>query len=121
MKLKMEKESVIVQGIRPEEQLWGAYQFPFPYKVKDGIAVSVHIADDSINHFKQDTKRWFKSCDGGESWFEVDKSISAECGLLLPNGDRLFFPQVGSTDVKDYKNTPVGYRLPNPDMTERAE
>ena len=30
MKLKMSEEKVIVQGIRPEEELWGAYQFPFP-------------------------------------------------------------------------------------------
>ena len=71
MKLKMEKERVIVQGICPEEQLWGAYQFPTPYRLSDGIAVSVHIAHDSINHFRQDTKRWFKSVDDGESWSEV--------------------------------------------------
>lgn len=38
MKLKMSKETVIVQGIRPEEQLWGAYQFPRAYKTdEDGV------------------------------------------------------------------------------------
>ena len=121
MKLKMSEEKVIVQGIRPEEELWGAYQFPFPYKLSDGLAVSVHISTDSIEHFRQDTKRWFKSVDDGENWFEVDRSISAECGLLLPNGDRLFFPQIGSIDVKEYENTPLRFRLPNTDMTERAE
>ena len=28
MKLRLGKERVIVQGIRPEEKLWGPYQFP---------------------------------------------------------------------------------------------
>lgn len=121
MKLKMEKERVIVRGIRPEEQLWGAYQFPSPYKLDDGIAVSVHITEDSISHFRQDTKRWFKSRDNGKSWVEADRSISAECGLLLPNGDRLFFPQVGSIDVSGYEDTHVRFRLPNTDMSEQAQ
>lgn len=121
MKLKMGKEHVIVQGIRPEEELWGAYQFPFPYKLKDGIAVSVHVTEDSIKHFRQDTKRWFKSIDGGETWQETDRSISAECGLLLPNGDRLFFPQVGSTDVSNYTMTPLVHRTPATDENAKAE
>ena len=121
MKIKMSEERVIVRGIRPEEQLWGAYQFPTPYRLKDGIACSVHITEDNINTFRQDTKRWFKSTDGGESWFEVDSSVSVECGLLLDNGDRLFFPQVGSTDVTDYKLTDIKYRTPDYDMKKPAE
>ncbi|MBQ7901248.1 MAG: hypothetical protein IJ365_04705 [Clostridia bacterium] len=94
MKLKMSKETVIVQGIRPEEQLWGAYQFPHAYKTDDGIVVSVHVANDDIKSFSQDTKRWFKSCDNGETWQETDSSVSAKCGYLMPNDDRLYFPQV---------------------------
>ena len=120
MKLKMGEEKVIVQGIRPEEQLWGAYQFPAPYKTDDGIAVSVHVTSDSIQHFREDTKLWFKSTDNGESWDEVDRSMSSEFGLLLPNGDRLFFPQVGSLDVGNYEFTSVSYRLPDTDMTKQA-
>ncbi len=121
MKLVMGKEKVIVQGIRPEEELWGPYQFPTPYHTKDGIVVSVHIAIDSINHIRQDTKRWFKSKDNGDSWEEVDVSVSPECGLLLPNGDRLFFPQVGSVDVSDYEFTHMHYRTPGTDMEKKAE
>lgn len=120
MRVVMGKEKIIVQGIRPEEQLWGAYQFPTPYKLKDGIAVSVHITTDSIEHFRQDTKRWFKSTDNGETWFEIDSSHSAECGLELPNGDRLFFPQVGSKSVDNYEFTHTIYRTPATDMNEKA-
>lgn len=121
MKLVMGKETVIVQGIRPEEELWGSYQFPAPYHTKDGIVVSVHVADDDISNFRQDTKRWFKSKDNGETWEEVDTSVSAECGLLLPNGDRLFFPQVGSTDLGDYEFTHMHYRTPGTDMEQKSE
>lgn len=121
MKLVMGEERVVVQGVRPEEDPWGSYQFPAPYRTNDGIAVSVHVALDGINHFKQDTKRWFKSTDNGESWEEVDSSIAAECGLLLPNGDRLFFPQVGSIDVSGYEFTHMNYRTPGTDMEEKAD
>ncbi len=31
MKLKLGKEHIVVQGIRPEEKLWGPYRFPIPY------------------------------------------------------------------------------------------
>ena len=121
MKLVIGKEKVIVRGIRPEEELWGAYQFPTPYRTEDGIAVSVHVDTDSINHFRQDTKRWFKSTDNGETWEEADSSISAQCGLLLANGDRLFFPQVGSIDVSGYEFTHMHYRTPGTDMNKKAE
>ena len=120
MKLKMDKECIIVQGIKPEEELWGAYQFPTPYRTDDGIVVSVHVSDDSIKHFRQDTKRWFKSRDNGETWNEVSGEIFAECGLLLPNGDKLFFPQVGSIDVSSYTMMSVGFRTPATNENEKA-
>ena len=44
IKLVMGDEHVVVRGIRPEEQLWGPYQFPLPYKLKDRYVVSVHVA-----------------------------------------------------------------------------
>lgn len=120
MKLAMSEERVIVRGIRPEEQLWGAYQFPSPYRLSDGIACSVHITSDGIDHFRQDTKRWFKTVDGGESWREVDPSVAAECGLLLENGERLFFPQVGSINLDSYKLTSMSYMTPATDMSAKA-
>lgn len=41
MKMILGEEHVVVRGIRPEEQLWGPYQFPLPYRLKDRIVVSV--------------------------------------------------------------------------------
>lgn len=120
MKIRMGEPRLIAQGITAEEQLWGAWQFPFPYKTKEGLAVSVHVAEDGIAHFKKDTKLWFQSTDNGESWRPADPAIAAECGLELQGGDRLFFPQVGSVDVTDYTFTMPRYRTPATDMTAQA-
>ena len=35
MKLTIGKETLICQGMRPEEHLWGPYQFPLPYRLED--------------------------------------------------------------------------------------
>ena len=121
MKIIMGEETLIVQGIRPEEQLWGAYQFPVPYRTDEGVVVSVHIADDSISDFHQDSKRWFLSKDYGLTWQETDHSVSADCGLKLPNGDRLFFPEVKSIDVSDYQFTHLHYRTPATDSSKKAD
>lgn len=121
MKVSMGKEHLIVQGIRPEEQLWGSYQFPLPYKTKDSIVVSVHVADDSISDFHNESKRWFESKDEGITWKEVDKSVINKCALTLPNGDCLFFPDVTSKDVSDYTFTHLHYRTPATDKTEKAK
>lgn len=82
-KVTVGEEHVIVRGIRPEEQLWGAYQFPCPYKLDDRIVVSVHVAVDNIKSFAANTKKWFESRDNGVTWKEVDPFVSAQCGLLL--------------------------------------
>ena len=49
MKILLSEERVIVRGIRPEEKLWGPYQFPRPFDLGDRIVVSVHITNDDIN------------------------------------------------------------------------
>ncbi len=40
------EEHVIVRGLRSEEQLWGAYPFPCPYRLDDRIVVSGHVTVD---------------------------------------------------------------------------
>ncbi len=121
MKIIMGEEKLIVQGMTPEENSWGSYQFPAPYKLKDGIVVSVHVTEDGIEHFCTETKRWFKSTDNGETWFEVDASISAQCGVELDNGEKLFFPQVKSQNVDEYEPTPLIYRTPATDTSKKAK
>lgn len=120
MKLTLGEERVIVRGIRPEEQLWGAYQFPRPYNLDGRLVVGVHVADDDVESFGK-TNRWFESRDEGDSWREIDPSVSAECGLLLPNGDRIYFPMESAAKLSGYKMLHETMLTPAYDWTRRAE
>jgi len=119
MQLKMGEEHIIVQGIRPEEQLWGAYQFPRPYNLGDRLVVAVHVTDDDIKSFGE-TNRWFESKDHGVTWTEIDAAVSSECGLLLQNGDRIYFPMESGISLKDYTFTPQSQLTPGYDFTQKA-
>ena len=120
MKLSMGPERVIVQGIRPEEQLWGGYQFPRPYDLGDRLVVAVHVASDDIKSFGQDN-RWFESRDRGVSWQEIGPEVSVECGLRLPNGDRIYFLMENGVSLRGkYRITEQKYYTPGYDFTARA-
>jgi len=114
------EEHVIVRGIRPEEQLWGAYQFPRPFRLGDRLVVSVHITADSISTYGAQA-RWFESGDEGKTWKEVDAAVASECGLRLNNGDRVYFPPESGVDVTKYQMTPWGKYTPGYDFSKRAE
>lgn len=118
MKITVGEEHVIVQGIRPEEELWGSYQFPVPYAADDGIFVSVHMSQDNILTFG--TRRWFKSTDEGLSWQEVSPSVGQRCGLALPNGDRIAFPQEPALDVSGYTQPDWHRYTPDYDFSKAA-
>ena len=120
-KITVGEKHVIVRGIRPEERLWGPYQFPIPFKLEDRIVVSVHVKDDDIKNFAVDTKRWFETRDGGVTWKEVAPSISSQCGLLLQNGDRVFFPQMPSMNLGKYKAVSRHSYTPDYDFSKKAE
>ena len=77
MKFSMGPEQVILRGIRPEEQLWGAYQFPRPYDLGDRLVVAVHVTEDNIKSFGQQN-RWMESRDRGKTWREIDPAVAAE-------------------------------------------
>ena len=119
MKISIGKEHVIVRGIRPEEKMWGPYQFPLPYHLGDRIVVSVHMHDDGIDHWGK-AKRWFESKDEGVTWREISPAVEAECGLKLPNGDRLFFPQENALDLSGYKIPALEYLTPGYDYSAKA-
>ncbi|WP_417170384.1 sialidase family protein [Victivallis sp.] len=114
------KEQVVVRGIRPEEQLWGAYQFPHPYNLGDRLVVSVDVCEDNIQSYGS-PKRWFESRDRGESWQEVDPAVAIQCGLRLANGDLLYFPMVSGTILEGYRVTPQNLLTPGYDFSRRAE
>ena len=88
MKLTLGEERVIVQGMRPEENPWGAYQFPCPYDLGDRLVVGVHVDADDIRCFGTDN-RWFESRDKGATWREVGPETAAQSGVRLNNGDRI--------------------------------
>ena len=48
MKIKIGEKIPIVRGIRPEEGMWGPYQFVTPYNADGKIVVSIHTGEDSI-------------------------------------------------------------------------
>ena len=119
MKLEIADERVVVRGMKPEENWWGAYQFPLPMKDKNRILVSVHVEDDTIITTGNPT-RWFCTEDGGESYREVSPDLAPECGLLLNNGDRIYFPVLGGTDVSDFREFPMDMLTPDYDFQKQA-
>jgi hypothetical protein len=120
IKLILGEEHVIVRGIRPEEQLWGPYQFPRPYHLDDRLVVSVHVANDDIKSSGM-AARWFESRSKGATWREIDDSVSAQCGLLLQNGDRIYFPLESGICLDHYKLPPHGALTPDYDFGQKAE
>ena len=120
MKLKIGEEQVIVQGMRPEEGQWGPYQFATPYKIGDKIAVSVHVGEDSMKTYG-DGKLWFVSEDQGETWQETSPDIIADCGLELPNGDKIIFPRVSAIELSDYRIPSLTELTPDVDFSKKAE
>ena len=120
MKLTLGEEHVIVRGIRPEEKLWGPYQFPRPYFFSDRYVVSVHVEEDTIVA-SGNPARWFESRDAGVTWQEIDNTVAADCGLKLPNGDRLYFPIEGGINLKEYTFPDYSMLTPGYDFAEKAK
>lgn len=120
VKLRMGEEYVVVRGIRPEDHFWGPYQFPRPYNLGDRIVVPVHMNNDDIESYGS-TSRWFESRDDGQNWTEIDSDVDAECGLLMANGDRIYFPPESGENISHYKMIPIEYYTPGYDFSEKAD
>lgn len=115
VRLVLGPEHVVVQGMRPEEHMWGPYQFPRPYNLGDRLVVSVHVSDDDIKNYG-DPCRWYESRDMGVTWHETDPENAPRFGLLLPDGDRLSFPQQSAINLDSYTMTPIDYYTPGYDF-----
>lgn len=90
MKITLGEERLVAAGPRPEDSAWGYFQFPRLFRTQRGeIAVSFHNGDDVWSEIGDESKLWFLSRDEGQSWQAQDPSLQEQCGLLLPNGDRL--------------------------------
>ncbi len=122
MKLTLGEEHVIVRGMPPEEPgcLWGPYQFPRPYNLGDRLVVAVHVSVDDGKSMG-DANRWFESRDLGRTWEEIPPAVAEECGLLLKNGDRIYFPMESGISLSEYTCTPECLLTPDYDFSQQAK
>ena len=120
IEIEVGEPTVIVQGIRPEEKLWGPYQFPRPYHLGDKIIVSVHVSSDGITTYA-DPYRWFESRDNGQTWKEIDASVADSCGVLLPSGDRISVPMQNSKPLDNWTFMGFEYKTPDYDFNIPAD
>ena len=100
MQLRIGEECVIARGCRPEENPWGSWQFPHPYKADGRLVVSVHVSSDDINSFGN-PQRWYESADRGKTWKEIKCENPVKYGALLPSGDRIYFPPQSGVPLKN--------------------
>lgn len=106
MKIELGEERVVLRGIRPEEQIWGPYQFPKAYKRDGRLIVVIHISHDEVKSWGA-PRIWCESRDNGETWEKIENPIPAELiGIPLGNGDRLYFPNLCGIKLDDYKVPP---------------
>ena len=119
-KVSISKPYLIVQGMTFEENTWGKYQFPIPYDLGDRVLVAVHVDKDDVNSFGT-PNRWFESKDKGLTWQEIPHTNASQAGLLLKNGDRLYFPPESGISLVNYKALPQSYNTPDYDFTKQAE
>lgn len=120
MKIRLGEPRVIVRGMPFEKNYWGAYQFPRPYNLGDRLLVAVHVSKDDIKSFGA-PNRWFESLDNGKTWREIDAARDAECGILLPNGDKIYFPPESGFSVSKYKQPSQSEYTPDYDASKRAD
>ena len=85
----------------------------------DRLVVAVHVAPDDISSFGE-ANRWFESYDKGRTWRETDPSVASECGLLLPDGDRIYFPMENGISLDAYEFEDQQYNTPDYDYSEKA-
>lgn len=103
MQIKLGNKIVVAQGPTfdiKDPDCWGPFQFPRAYLLDDGkIAVSLYNAQETDFGTK---RMYFISSDNGVSWTKANFNAQDKCGVLLPNGDRLFEPEEPGVVLDDY-------------------
>ena len=109
MKISLSEKVMIAQGPVyniEDADCWGPFQFPRAYLLEKGkIACSLYNAQETEFGSK---RIYFISEDNGATWKKAPFDIQNSCGVLLPNGDRLFEPEESSA-VIDADFIPWGY------------
>lgn len=116
MKIKLGEKRIVVQGVRPEDNMWGEYQFPRICNNNGELIVEVHAGEDRIDTL--DTKLYFKSVDNGKSWKKDngDNFFDVE----TKTGDKLFFPSLKGVDVSNYEFPKFRYQILPSDKMKKA-
>lgn len=90
MKIKVGEEKLVAIGPDFEEVAWGPHQFPNLHLNDDGkVVISFHTQKDQWDELTDSAIAWYSTNDNGETWQKESDSIKNNCGVLLPNGDRL--------------------------------
>lgn len=108
MRITLSEPTVVAMGPCSETAGWGAYQFPYLWKLPDGrILYTFHDAADSVTAYGSEPI-FRVSDDNGSSWHSITaKEVSHLMGLSLPNGDILRFNSLPSVPLE-------GLELPEP-------
>lgn len=93
---------VVARGPDSREAGWGEYQFPDLFFLPDGrFLYTYEISSDSAATYGSPIG-CAVSTDKGATWQAVPESeIYDQKGVLLPNGDRIFFPELTSIPVEE--------------------
>ena len=108
MRITLSEPTVVAMGPCSETAGWGAYQFPYLWKLPDGrILYTFHDAADSVTTYGSEPV-YRVSDDNGSNWHSIDaQEVSHLMGLSLPNGDILRFHSLPSIPLE-------GLELPEP-------
>lgn len=111
MRIKLSEPVIVSMGPDATTAGWGAYQFPYLWKIPDGrLLYTFHNAADSVTTYGSEPICCVSS-DGGKSWQQVPKKeIDHLQGLQLPNGELLRFENQPSLPLE-------GLQLPKPICT----
>lgn len=120
MRILVGEERMIVQGMTPEENPWGKYQFPTPFLEDGKVVVSVFVDNDTLIN-DAGPVRLFETADQGETWKELPFDSKSRQGVELTNGDRIYFPVLPGTDLTGYEFTPAALLTPDYDFDKAPE
>ena len=97
VRITMSDPVVVGRGPKTVESAWGPYQFPMLYKMNDGrLLYTYETSPDDCATYGSPVACCV-SDDNGATWTEVPEAeVAAQKGVQLPNGDRIYFPELTS-------------------------
>jgi len=107
MKIDIGKEFVVTQGPAYEDSFWGEFQYPKLFETSDGkFALKINCARDEWEFLGRNMALWMVSDDGMNWEQESYENLKNKIGTLLPNGDRIYFPDVPAIVLRagEFKN-----------------